>query len=158
MSTIPLINAQVVVLSPSSIILNGDDNDNILNSTKINNIDFGMLSPGETSPTAIMYLNIANAAQINNIYIGLTDIGNLNFATTTFGIEVLDYLDYNYVPTATFTGINSAKDPQSIYNISVPNNRANTSQYVYLNISLSNDLHFKVAGTVRYKWFFGYGL
>jgi hypothetical protein len=157
-SNISTLNSQVVVLAPSSIVLNGDDIDNVLNLSKINNIDFGPLSPGEISSTAIMYLNIANATQIGNISIGLTNIGSLTFSECTFGVDTLDYLDYNYVPQNSFSGINSSRDPASFYNISVPNSKLNTSQYVYLNIKLTNRIKFKVAGTVRYKWFFNYGL
>lgn len=151
------LNSQVVVLTPSSIILNGDDNDSVLNLSKINNIDFGPLAPGETSATAIMYLNIANATQIGNISIGLTNIGSLVFSECTFGVDTLNYLDYNYVPQNSFLGINSSRDPASSYNILIPNNKSNTSQYVYLNIKLTNRIKFKVAGIVRYKWFFNYG-
>ena len=157
-STIPILNSQVVVLSPSSLILNGDDFDNILNLSKINNIDFGPLAPGETSYTAIMYLNIANATQINNIQIGLTNIGNLDFLTSSFGVDVLNYLDYNYIPKNNFQGINPSKNINSPFNIPVPNGGSNISQYVYLNISVANTLQFNVSGTVRYKWFFSYGI
>ena len=157
-STIPILNSQVVVLSPSSIILNGDDFDNVLNLSKINNMDFGPLAPGETSSTAIMYLNIANATQISNIQISLTNIGSLDLLTSSFGVDVLNYLDYNYIPKNKFRGVNSSKNINNAFNVAVPNGGSNTSQYVYLNISVSNALQFNVSGTVRYKWFFSYGI
>lgn len=118
-------------------------------------LSFGSLAPGETSETKIIYLRVPYSQAINNIKIALINAGNITFTTSTFGIEIRNYLDYNLGIENYFQGINIDNSPDNVNNISVSNHDNVSSQYVYLNIKLP--LGQSISGNVvRLKWFFDY--
>lgn len=150
-------NVNTIIVSKLGELLGTDCSDSRVTLNTINSLalSFGPLAPGEISETVIIYLKVPSAIAINNIKIGLVDCGELIFNDSNFGIEIQPFLDYNIVPSERFEGINSLKDTNSIYNVSVSNRNLQSSNYVYLNVSVPRNQTFGT-GTFRYKWFFEY--
>ena len=148
---------ETVVVTKNSVITKQDGSDSKASLNTINSdvLELGTIAPGETSQTKIMFLRVPSGLGINNIKIGLIDSGGINFSNTTFGVETRSYLDYNIIPNTYFEGINTDKTANSPYNISIANNGALASQYVYLNVIVPNN-HIFAGGTIRFKWFFSY--
>lgn len=144
-----------IINGSTKIEQDGSDNKATLNTIDSESLELGAMAPGETSSTKIIFLRVPSSLGINNIKLGLIDTGGINFTNSTFGVETLNYLDYNYTPSSFFDGVNEDKNATSSYNITVPNSGSFESQYIYLNVTLPND-HEMGAGVVRYKWFFDY--
>jgi hypothetical protein len=150
-------HVDTIVVYSSGEVLGTDcsDNNGTLETINSKALSFGPLAPGQLSSTLIIYLKVPTSIAIQNIRLALVDCGGLSFEDTNFGVETRPYLDYNIVPSTNFSGVNEARDVNSIYNISVNNKDFQTSDYVYLNVSIPRDQLFGT-GTIRYKWFFDY--
>lgn len=152
-----LLTVETVYLSSGieNLGTNSSDSKGTLETINSDALSFSSLAPGETSPTMIVYLKVPTSLTINNIKLALTDCGGLTFGDTKFGVEVQPFVDYNIIPSDEFTGVNSTKDPNSPYNISVANKDSQSSSYVYLNMIIPRGQLFG-SGTIRYKWWFDY--
>ena len=139
----------------SAVKQDGSDSKSTRNAINSFALDWGPISPGETSQTKIIKLRIPSAIGVSNIKLGLINSGNIDFKNTIFGIETRNNLDYNIVPENYFQGVNYTKISSSSLNIDVPNSGRNESVYVYLNFNLPKNYIFK-GETIRYKWFFDY--
>jgi len=146
---------EVLADGTTKIEQDGSDSKATINTIDSESLELGPIAPGETSITKIIYLRVPASIGIDNIKLSLIDSGGIDFKNTTFGVETLNYLDYNVVPSTFFQGINSEKLPDNVYNFDVPNNGALQSQYVYINVSLPRN-HAFGGNTIRYKWFFDY--
>ena len=154
---IQLKSVQTVLVTKDSRTIADDASDNkgTLNTIDAQSLSFGPLAAGETSETKIIYLNVPNAAAIRNIKIGLVDTGSVPFSTNNFGIETREILDYNIVPSSYFAGLNTDNLPTNIYNIPIENAGENSSQYVYINMTVPNNQAVG-DGIVKLVWFFDY--
>lgn len=136
-------------------ILSGSSDPNTVNNAFNKSLNFGILAPSETSEPLIIALRIKLATTIGQIKLGLVDEGGISFSTSTFGITASPDLYTNLTPSTYFLGVNTSSSETSPYNISVKNKTNQTSEYVYLNLTLPESQDFKT-GTIRYKWFFDY--
>lgn len=135
--------------------LSGSDNIQTINTAFNSSFTFGMLSPSETSETLVIFLRVRNATTIGKIKIGLIDTGGITFGSQVFGITTSTDLQSNIVPSTYFGGVNTAKNETSSYNVSINNKTDQSSEYVYLNLTVPELQDFQT-GTIRYKWFFDY--
>jgi len=147
----------IIVLPNNETTIKQDGSDSKATTNTINSkaLEIGPLAPGEASQTKIIYLRVPSSIGINNIKIALIDTGGVEFQNNIFGVETLSHLDYNYVPSSFFQGVNSDKSANNAYNVDVPVNGPFQSQYVYLHVNLKLGQLFQ-GGTIRYKWFFDY--
>ena len=106
---------EILQNSESTIRQDGSDNKATLQTINSKTIDVGNIAPGETSVTKIIYLNLPSSLGINNIKIGLIDTGGIKFSSKIFGIDSLNYIDFNHKPKNHFEGINSNKKASNQY-------------------------------------------
>lgn len=123
--------------------------------TKGGAFSFGYIPSGGTSKTIIVYLGVSGVVRINNIKIYLKSTGGINFSDATFGVDTLDYINPDFVPSQSFEGVNSTDNPNSAYSFSVENRNSLSSKYVYLNVSFPSDKSL-VETVVAYGWTFEY--
>jgi len=131
------------------------DNDETVNTVFANSLNFGTIAPGETSENLIISLNIPFTKAITNIKLGLIDTGDITFANNIFGITSATTVRTDITPSTYFQGVNTDDSATNQYNVSIPNNTATTSDYVYLNISLPRSSILRT-DIVRLKWYFDY--
>ena len=131
------------------------DNTNTQNTPFSNSFNFGTLAPGETSQTIIISLQIPHTRAIGSIKLGLVDNGDIPLQSTTFGITSSAELRSDITPETYFQGVNSDNTSTNAYNISIDNLKNDTSNYVYLNITLPLSQPIN-SGIIKYKWFFDY--
>jgi hypothetical protein len=144
---------------PSERLKLGDTTYLIEDGTSVSRIhggalNFGPISPNQTSKTLAIQLRVTNVIAIKDIEIGLINTGDIDFSKAKFGIEV----DTQYIKNKTinnyFEGVNENKTQNNSFNISVPNKNRTQSVYVYVNVTMPPDLSFD--GVVRYMWFFNH--
>lgn len=117
--------------------------------------NFGYIPSGGTSKTLIVYLGVSGVVRIKNIKIYLKSTGTIDFTDATFGVDSLDYINPDYIPLHTFTGVNSTNNPNSSYSFSVDNRNSLASKYVYLNVTMPEDKGLTET-VVFYGWTFEY--
>lgn len=134
---------------------NASDSPTTQNSLLAQSLSFGTIAPNEISKTIVVQLNVPYVKTITNIKIGLVATGGIEFANNLFGIISSVELRDDITPDNNFQGVNTDRDPLSLYNVNIPNKDNNTSEYVYLNVQLPKDQVIG-SGICRFKWFFDF--
>ena len=146
---------------------------NPTNGTFIGNVSslgFGRIPAGSHSSRKVIDLSFIGVDSVSNIRVGLASSGGLvvidgapsgvaNDHTASNGYFGIMHTP-NFDPTVStanltrhFAGDNVAVDPDSQFNVWVGTKAATTSQFIYLDVELGDDLGSK-SGT--YKIFFDY--
>jgi hypothetical protein len=146
-----IVNDKLVPIQTS----NASDSSTTQNSLLAQSLSFGTIAPNQTSKTIIIQLNVPYVKAITNIKIGLVATGGVEFANNLFGVTSSIELRDDITPDNHFQGVNTNRDPASLYNIGVPNKDNYTSEYVYLNVQLPIDQVIG-EGICRFKWFFDF--
>ena len=144
-------NGNLIQVDPSD----ASDNNETVNTPFSESANFGVIAPGGTSGVVVVQLSIPFSKAITNVKLALINSGGITFANNIFGITSSVELRSDITPSSYFQGINTNNSPSNSYNISIPNNIQDTSDYVYLNISLprGNSLG---EGVTRFRWYFDY--
>jgi hypothetical protein len=130
----------------------------------LESLNFGKTSPGLRSDPVIIRMNVAGVTKIKDIRLGVLDASQNPNGTGQiypdqssengiFGIEHHNSIVQKNSLSSFFHSLNTTNLPSDPGNVLIKNLTDNSSEYVYLNVKMINEVE---KGYINCKWFFDF--